>query len=508
MLGGHFQLGPSSPATEQVVRRAGLVKALGDVGVLKIAKRTAIKVYRPRIRQEDQRFAADEYQQGRNCADQAIAELGGWNDERLFIETWNEPSGQKGSERVRLARLIRGFTDRCHERGYKVCGFCFSTGNPEREDIEYFTSLGWCGVDLVALHGYWGNQGLTDWNALRYRQFWAWSGGAMPPMVGTESGRDAIEGGQRGWKRCNINAEIYRSELVAYRAALQADQARGIPMLGSTPFTWAPTSDSNQERNWTDFDMEPFNDICGDWEPAWSLVQKTPVILPVVSPGGDMAVQPYTSPNHGGGRTRTLGVVLHSTRGGTASAALDYQATISHFLNPVSQVSAHAVVGPSGEIWYPIRDGVVGWHAGEHNLEWLGIEIAQTRLGSWLSPQAVAVAARIVAGWCVKYNIPAVWSTVRGLAEHREMPQGKRVGKSDIGAPFDRAAFLEAVRREVAALAPAPPTFNFVELVAYAQWAAARCANLEDPRIKAAFVTHLAALGADSSNPSRYGWPG
>jgi len=264
MLGMQFQAGPTNNAKAPLLR-AGIVKAIGEVGVLKLAKPTAMKIYRPRIPQSAEQFAADPYRQGQECAATAIAELGGWNDPHLYVETWNEPPGQRGPDREKLLTLVRGFSDHCHAQGYRVAGYCFATGNPEPEDVRYYAANGWGGVDLVAYHGYWGNQGLTDWHALRYRKIWTWSGGRCPPIVITESGRDAIEGGKRGWRN-SCSEQQYRSELAQYRAALSSDQRQGIPVVGSTPFVWSPTAE------WQPFDMEPFGDLIGDWEVNWALV--------------------------------------------------------------------------------------------------------------------------------------------------------------------------------------------------------------------------------------------
>lgn len=71
------------------------------------------------------------------------------------------------------------------------------------------------------------------WNPLRHRQVHSWLGGAHPPFVITECGRDAVEGGQPGWLRCGISAEQYLQELMAYDAAIQQDSY----VIGGTPFT-------------------------------------------------------------------------------------------------------------------------------------------------------------------------------------------------------------------------------------------------------------------------------
>lgn len=151
------------------------------------------------------------------------------------------------------------------------------------------------------------------------------------------------------------------------------------------------------------------------------------------------------SPNRGGVRPHTYGVVLHSTRGGASSYDAEYRAKLNHFASRASQVSAHAVVGPNGEADFPVADDLEAWHAEEHNKTHLGIELVQPKPGDPIPEPTLRRAAQIVKGWQAKYGFPLQWSTESGLAEHREMPQGKRVGKSDVGPPFDQGAFLRMV---------------------------------------------------------------
>ncbi len=217
----------------------------------------------------------------------------------------------------------------------------------------------------------------------------------------------------------------------------------------------------------------------------------------------------YQSPNHDGPRAQTLGVVLHSTRGGAASLDAEYQATLNWFANPASGVSAHAVVGPNGEVAYPVADNLIAWHARSYNQTHLGIELVQSRPGQAIPAPCLAVAARVVAQWCVRYKIPIVWSTTKGLAEHREIPPGVADRKTDIGPGFDRATFLQRVKEEAWALAP-KPLLNVGELSVFPTWSLARLANKQDFRGSAgldAFRQHLKALGCDAANPGRYGWP-
>ncbi len=154
---------------------------------------------------------------------------------------------------------------------------------------------------------------------------------------------------------------------------------------------------------------------------------------------------PYTSPNHGGPRATTAGVVIHSTRGGSPTTQTEYDRTIAWFNNTAAQVSAHAVVGPNGQAAYPVDPANIAWHARSWNNTHLGIELCQSHLGDVLDPTIVDTAAKIVAGWCKTYNIPMVWGIPSGLVEHWEI--GQVDGKTDIEAPFDRADFLARVKQ-------------------------------------------------------------
>lgn len=158
-----------------------------------------------------------------------------------------------------------------------------------------------------------------------------------------------------------------------------------------------------------------------------------------------MDVTAALSPNHDGRRATTLGVVLHATLGKTRSPDTEYDATLAWFANPASQVSAHAVVGPGGKVAYPVPADLIAWHCRASNPAWLGLEMCKAHVGDAIEPAILDAAARVVAGWCQQYAIPLVWSTERGLAEHRDMPTNSD-GHQDVGGPFDRDAFLTLVR--------------------------------------------------------------
>jgi hypothetical protein len=156
--------------------------------------------------------------------------------------------------------------------------------------------------------------------------------------------------------------------------------------------------------------------------------------------------------NQGGRRSRTIGVVVHATRGGTANADTDYRATINFFLAPGTPASAHFVVGPS-RVCRMVEDDDQSWHGGVNNATHLGIEIAQPASQPPFSDFQYKAAAAIVREWCRKYDIPAehVDSQARpGIIGHEETEQGRGVGKTDPGRQFDWAHFMELVRLDEA----------------------------------------------------------
>ena len=225
----------------------------------------------------------------------------------------------------------------------------------------------------------------------------------------------------------------------------------------------------------------------------------------------DQTMSEYPSPNHGDKRKQTLGVIVHSTRSDKPiSLDEEYRRAREWLCNPASEVSAHTLVGPKPDMVARLVDpDDEAYHAREHNATHLAIELVQPKLGVTIPDITWRLAAREVAGWCVRYYIPIAWSTTRGIAEHREMPAGIREGKSDILCPIDRLWFLDLVKQEARALAP-KPALVVGELRAFPEWALGRLAHSQDFRGaegRGSFCEHLAALGCDSSRPERYGWP-
>ncbi len=479
-------------------RRAVVVKAVDNVAYLRAAPPWAWKIHRHYF--PSQSLDADPLQ----LVLELLASLGDYRDPRLIVEVgFNEIPRELTAKH---AKIISAMVQMLHAQGILCGGPCWATGDYEESDWLLMRSLGWCGLDAVFVHAYWADCGLTQWNALRWRQWWDPKKDPKILIV-TEAGRDMVRdapgggySGKKGWHNDGVSAEQYLAEWAAFDAELQSVGAYAVGFTVGAPADWGA------------FEMDSIAARMPSGAPP--VIPASPSVIPakagIQEPVQEDKMSDYQSPNHGGKRAQTLGVVVHSTRGGTASQATDYAATVSYFDNPSAEASAHAVVGPNGETHYPIADDVIGWHAREYNATHLGIEIAQPRLGGYLSPQSLAVAARIVAGWCVKYKIPIRWDPARGLEEHRNIPPGVREGKSDIGPPLDRDAFLAAVKREAQALAP-KPRLDVGELRAFLDWGMARLQNQEEFRGDVglvAFQAHLRALGCDYNAPRRYGWPG
>jgi len=212
-------------------RAAPIVKALDDPAPLIVARADAIRVWRAYF--PEQAPEANPY----TVRDHILASLKGYNHLRLYCELFNEVSPT-----VAYVPLFRSVTRLLHEAGYKVCGPSWSTGSYSADDWVMAKGMG---LDAFSLHGYWANQGFSQWNALRYRQFWK---PGDPPVIITECGRDAIEGGLGGWKRDGLTATAYTAELARYGRELEKDPY----VLGATVFTGGRSDDPAWQYFYTD----------------------------------------------------------------------------------------------------------------------------------------------------------------------------------------------------------------------------------------------------------------
>ncbi len=248
-LGPHVQL-PSSQAF-RFAQAAPVVKSIDNVGVLQAAPPGAITIFRHYFGGQDiNRYGGD-------VARNVLDALGGYRP--TYVELYNETSQRLHNGLDRYITLHEEAAPVIHAQGIGLAGFCFSTGNPEPEDWQHIQARGFGGVDVLAIHEYWGNQGLSTWNALRYRRVHEWLGGSHPPFVITETGRDQVEGGAAGWIASGVSAEQYLGELMAYDNAISQDWY----VLGGTIFTAGPNGD------WVNFNVDPLVDaIVGGGDPT------------------------------------------------------------------------------------------------------------------------------------------------------------------------------------------------------------------------------------------------
>jgi hypothetical protein len=219
----------------------------------------------------------------------------------------------------------------------------------------------------------------------------------------------------------------------------------------------------------------------------------------------------YSSPNHEGIRSKTLGLVMHATRGGSATTETEFDATVGWFNNPASKSSSHVLVSPT-RVWYPVPDNQIAWHAGHKtddtkslNPTHLGMEICQSKLGDAIPVVEYNAAVREAAKLIKKYGIPAVHG-LNGIIEHYETAAGQSYGKSDIKLPFSIDKFVADVKALINLIPPPVDTY-WTNMRVYGDWALARIANKQDPRNFGDFLTHLKNLGCDYHEPNDYGWP-
>lgn len=251
-LGPHV-IRPTSAALTWA-RRAKLVKVLDDTTALQAAPADALRIFRHYF--GDQSLTASPA----SIADAIIDALAGYRHPNLYVEApFNEAYQELGQGLEAYVALTAQVTALLHAAGLKVAGFCFGTGHPDLHAWTYLKAHGFAGVDAIALHEYWGSQGFTGWNALRYRKAHALLGAGHPPFVITECGRDTVEGGAGGWRVCGLTGQQAASEINAYGD----ETARDPYVLGVTPFTAGPTP-GEPPKGWDPFDLDDISGLIRD----------------------------------------------------------------------------------------------------------------------------------------------------------------------------------------------------------------------------------------------------
>ena len=151
-----------------------------------------------------------------------------------------------------------------------------------------------------------------------------------------------------------------------------------------------------------------------------------------------------TSPFFNDAPPAAFGVIIHATRGGRSLNPSELEGTLNWFINPVAEVSSHWVVGRQGHKVRVISDNRQAWHAGEHNETHWGIELEQGVESDGFTPEQIAACIDICRGYVQDFGVPPVHA-FNGFVGHQETPQGMRRGKSDPGALFPWAEFIDAL---------------------------------------------------------------
>lgn len=142
------------------------------------------------------------------------------------------------------------------------------------------------------------------------------------------------------------------------------------------------------------------------------------------------------SPNFTEGKSREIKYILIHTVEGSLKGC------VSWFKNAESKVSAHFVVGFSGDIVQMVKEADIAWHAGiwKMNTESIGIEHeGYASKDLWTNEQYEA-SATLVAYLCKKYGIPI---DRKHLLGHSEVTPGR---KTDPGPHFDWDRFLTMIK--------------------------------------------------------------
>ena len=107
------------------------------------------------------------------------------------------------------------------------------------------------------------------------------------------------------------------------------------------------------------------------------------------------------SPNQSARNAPVTAVVVHDTEGA-------YSGAVSWLCNPAAQASAHVVLREDGlEATQLVPYSHKAWHCAAYNSQTIGLEMAGLARVGFTDPQ-LRHAARIVAFFLAKYNLPAV----------------------------------------------------------------------------------------------------
>jgi hypothetical protein len=259
-------------AAKAWVQKADVVKVLDDPSLLAEANAGSLLIFRAVADDWGTYLHTDDGAE--TFASLLLGRLKGFRAPgRLYVELLNEVPPSDTTCYVSFAQKIVPIL---HDAGVLVAGPSWATGDYELEDWQAWRKAGWAGLDAIAVHAYWNSAGFTQWNALRWRQFYDENLDQRKPVFVTECGRAQVRDGaggtwlgHNGWRADGIAADAYRAECVAYAKQLHSHEY-------ATFFTAGPT------ETWQTFTLD---DLASDL--AAQLV-------------GGPAVNPPSHPTNGG----------------------------------------------------------------------------------------------------------------------------------------------------------------------------------------------------------------
>lgn len=114
----------------------------------------------------------------------------------------------------------------------------------------------------------------------------------------------------------------------------------------------------------------------------------------------------------------------------------ELQATLNWFANPAAEASAHAVIAYDGTLVEVVDPDLIAWHARAASSRYLGAELVQCRRGDHISDEQL----RTLAWWLEQMEARYHFALdLAHLPEHKDIPEGVAVGKSDVGPDYSYA---------------------------------------------------------------------
>jgi hypothetical protein len=176
----------ATPEALDWARVAPAVKCLDDTTALRVAERASIRIFR--------HYFPEQHidRPGHEVVNTVLAALG--DAPATHIELFNECYQRLGQGLERYVEFTHEAVVRLRtvRPDLTLVAYCFSTGNPEKEDWEYLRAHRYGGAKCIGLHQYFSKNGFSLYNGLRHRLVHEWTEGDHPPFLITECGIDDV----------------------------------------------------------------------------------------------------------------------------------------------------------------------------------------------------------------------------------------------------------------------------------------------------------------------------